>query len=209
MKNLSKITIYTLAWLIFAGFTHTRHVASNAELKVGDIAPDFNLKNIDGKYISPASFADAKGYIVIFTCNHCPFSVKYEDRIIELHKKYAPKGYPVIAINPNDAEKQPEDSYEEMQKRAKEKKFPFPYLHDETQQIAKAYGAMRTPHVFLLSKTSSGNVVAYIGAIDDNAHQPDKVKERYVENALNSLMQNKPVAQPFTKAIGCTIKWRD
>jgi peroxiredoxin len=179
-----------------------------SELKVGDIAPGFTLKNVDGKMVSPEQFADAKGFIVIFTCNHCPFSVKYEDRIIELHKKYAVKGFPVIAINPNDAEKQPEDSFEEMQKRAKEKKFPFPYLYDETQEIAKAYGAMRTPHVFLLTKTDRGNEVAYIGAIDDNAHAPGKVKEKYVEQAIEAILQAKPVPQTTTKAIGCTIKWK-
>ena len=121
--------------------------------EVGDIANDFSLKNIDGKMISLKDYNDAKGYIVVFTCNHCPYAKLYEQRIIDLHNKYASQGYPVIAINPNDPEKQPLDSYENMKKRAKEKEYPFAYLFDETQDIAKSFGASRTPHVYILKKT--------------------------------------------------------
>jgi peroxiredoxin len=174
-------------------------------LHIGDKAPDFNLKNIDGKMVSMASISNAKGYIVIFTCNHCPFSQAYEQRIIDLHKKYAPKGVPVIAINPNDAEKQPEDSYENMQKRAKEKKYPFVYLHDESQVVARNYGAARTPHVFLLDKDL---ITRYIGAIDDNHEDASAVKNKYLEVAINQMLAGKSISQPETKAIGCTIKWK-
>ncbi len=173
--------------------------------RVGDIARDFMLKNVDGKRVSLASMKKAKGYVVIFTCNHCPYAIAYEDRIIALHKKYAPQGFPVVAINPNDKDVQPADSYENMQKRAKEKGFPFVYLYDETQEIARAYGAKRTPHVFLLDKERR---VRYIGAIDDNHENPEEVKERYLENAIEALLAGKEVARTETKAIGCTIKWR-
>jgi len=173
--------------------------------RVGDVARDFNLKNVDGKMVSLAKIKKAKGYVVIFTCNHCPFAVAYEDRIIALHKKYAKKGFSVVAINPNDKDIQPADSYEKMQERAKQKGFPFVYLYDETQEIARAYGATRTPHVYLLDKDRR---VRYIGAIDDNHENPEEVKERYLENAIEALLAGKEVPRPETKAIGCTIKWR-
>src|SRR5690606_34894199 len=109
--------------------------------KIGDMATDFKLKNIDGKLVSLADYKDAKGYIVIFTCNHCPYAKAYEDRIVALDKKYKKLGFPVIAINPNNPGKQPEDSFENMKVRAKEKGFSFPYLIDEGQKIYPQYGA--------------------------------------------------------------------
>ncbi|MCW5924978.1 MAG: thioredoxin family protein [Saprospiraceae bacterium] len=172
---------------------------------VGDTARDFSLKNVDGKMVSLAGIKNAEGYIVIFTCNHCPYAKAYEDRIIALHNKYAPLGYPVVAINPNDKDVQPQDSYDKMKVRAKEKGFPFAYLYDETQEIAKAYGATRTPHVYLLDKD---RVVRYIGAIDDNSEEPTEVKERYLEDAIDALRGGSEVKVKETKAVGCTIKWR-
>jgi len=172
---------------------------------VGDTARDFNLKNVDGKMVSLEGMKKAKGYIVIFTCNHCPYSVAYEDRIIALHKKYAKLGYPVVAINPNDKDVQPADSFDNMKKRAKAKQFPFVYLYDETQEIAKAYGATRTPHIYLLDKDRK---VRYIGAIDDNHEDAAGVKEKFLENAIDALRSGKEIAKTETKAIGCTIKWR-
>lgn len=177
-------------------------------VKVGDKAPDFSLKNVDGKAVSLADYREAKGVIVIFTCNHCPYAKKYEDRIIELHKKLAPRGFPVVAINPNAPEIVPEDSYENMQKRAKQKNYPFPYLFDETQAVAKAYGATKTPHVFLLRREGDGFVVAYIGAIDDSPNDPKGAQKRYVEEAVEAIAAGKPVAIPETKAIGCSVKYR-
>lgn len=174
-------------------------------LHIGDTARDFNLKNVDGKMLSLASMKKAKGFIVVFTCNHCPYAKAYEDRLIALHKKYVKMGYPVVAINPNDKDVSPGDSYADMKKRAKSKKFPFVYLYDETQEIAKAYGATRTPHVYLLDKD---RVVRYIGAIDDNHEEAEAVKERYLESAIDALSEGKEVATKETKAIGCTIKWR-
>lgn len=174
--------------------------------KVGDIATDFSLKNVDNKKISLKDIKNAKGYIVVFTCNHCPYAVAYEDRIIALDKKYSKLGYPVVAINPNNPEKQKDDSFAKMQQRAKEKKFSFPYLLDEGQKIYPQYGATKTPHVYLLQKTAKGNVVKYIGAIDDNYEDAAAVKQKYVENAVDALLKNKEVSVKETKAIGCSIK---
>jgi peroxiredoxin len=143
---------------------------------------------------------------VIFTCNHCPYAVKYEDRIIALDKKYKDKGYPVIAINPNDPEVQPEDSFSNMKKRAAEKGFTFPYLFDESQEIYPQYGATKTPHVFLLEKVASDFIVRYIGAIDDNYKSASAVETYYVEDAVEALMAGEEPSVPSTKAIGCTIK---
>lgn len=177
-------------------------------LHIGELADDFKLKNVDDKMVSLADYKDAKGFIVVFTCNHCPFSVKYEDRIIALDKKYAKKGFPVIAINPNDAAQYPSDDFENMKKRAKEKKFTFPYLHDETQAVATGFGATKTPHVFVLQKESDGLVTKYIGTIDDNSDNAKAVKEKYVEAAVDALLAGKSVEVTETKAIGCSIKWK-
>lgn len=178
-------------------------------VKIGDKAPDFVLENIDGKKAALASFERAKGVILVFTCNHCPYSKMYEDRIIALHKAYAPKGWPVVAINPNDPAIEPEDSFEKMKERAKEKEFPFPYLFDATQKTALAYGARRTPHVFLLKNGKAGFTVEYIGAIDDNARDAKAVETRFVEKAVEALLEGKTPELTTTKAIGCTIKWRN
>jgi len=176
---------------------------------VGDVAPNFIVKNIDGRNVGLSSFQDVDGVILIFTCNHCPYSKLYEDRIIALHKEFAANGWPVLAVNPNDPAVEPEDSFEKMQQRAKEKEFPFPYAMDETQVVAKAYGARRTPHAFLLKKEKAGFRVVYIGAIDDNARDAKAVKTRFVAQAIEAIEAGRPVEPTFTKAIGCTIKWRE
>lgn len=202
MKNIKLFTIMLFfASLLFTG-------AGNGGYKPGDKARDFNLKNIDGKMISLADYKDAKGFIVIFSCNHCPYVKAYEQRMVELDKKFAPKGFPVIAINPNDPEAYPSDSYENMIKNAKEKGFTFPYLVDETQEIARAYGAQKTPHVYVLEKTKEGNIVRYIGAIDNNVESPEKVTKRYVEETVNALLAGKQVPVEETKAVGCSVKWK-
>ena len=184
-------------------------VADEKGYQVGDTATDFELKSVTGKMVSLRDYATAKGFIVTFTCNTCPYSKLYEDRLVQLHQKYAAKGYPVVAINPNDVNISPGDSFQEMQKRAKQKNFPFAYLQDESQEVAKRYGATRTPHVYVLTRTGSNDLkVAYIGAVDDNSGDPEKVQKRYIETALDHILAGKPVPQTSTKSIGCTIKWR-
>lgn len=189
-----------------AATTETENKGAAKGYAVGDIATDFSLKNIDGNMVSLADYGDAKGFIVIFTCNHCPYSVANEDRIVELDGKYKGKGYPVIAINPNNPETYPADSYENMIVRAKEKGFTFPYLLDEGQKIFPQYGATKTPHVYVLEKTAEGNRVAYIGAIDDNVKDASSAETRYVEDAVDALLAGKKPPVTETKAIGCSIK---
>lgn len=173
---------------------------------IGDVAEDFSLKNIDGKMVSMANFPDAKGFIVVFTCNHCPYAKAYEQRIIDLDKKYKSLGYPVIAINPNDPKIAKDDSYELMQERAKEKGFTFPYLLDEKQEVYPRFGATKTPHVYILQKMSGQLMVQYIGAIDDNYEDAEAVKYKFVENAVDALLNGQAPDPSFTKAIGCSIK---
>lgn len=173
--------------------------------QVGDIAEDFNLKNVDGEMISMASMADAKGYVVVFTCNHCPYSIAYEDRLIELDKKYKALGYPVIAINPNDPVVNPDDSYDKMIVRAEEKGFTFPYLFDDGQKVYPKYGATKTPHVYVVNKTEEGNKVAYIGAIDDS-EDAEAVTANYLSDALDALVKGEEPNPSFTKAFGCSVK---
>lgn len=192
--------------LLVATFIAAKKV-QNQGYKVGDKVKDFNLQNVDGQYVSIKGLKNSKGAIVIFTCNTCPYSKLYEDRIIALDKKYAPKGYPVLAINPNDAEKHPKDSFENMVKRAKEKSFPFPYLHDESQAVAKRFGATRTPHVYVVQKVGGDLKVAYIGAIDNNS-KGKNITDFYVDDAIKALLEGKDVPLNYTKAIGCTIKWK-
>jgi peroxiredoxin len=211
MNSLTKLiknkkTNFFILILFFA--VHITALAGNGYAP-GDKAADFSLKNTDGKIFSLSSMEKAKGFIIVFTCNHCPFSQAYEDRIISMNKKYASQGYPVIAINSNDPSIEPEDSYENMVKRSSEHQYNFPYLVDNTQEIAKKYGASRTPHIFVLSKQAKDLVVEYVGAIDDSAYEPDQVKTPYVELAVNDLLAGKKVGIPSTKAIGCSIKWKN
>ena len=196
----------SVAAIALVGFTADSTTAYGYD--IGDVATDFSLKNIDNQMVSLADYKDAKGYIVIFSCNTCPYVVAYEDRMIDLHNKYSKKGFPVIAINPNDPSISPGDSYKEMQVRAREKKFPFAYVFDEKQEVFRQYGATRTPHVYLLEKTAEGNVVRYIGAIDDNFKDASAVKEKFVENAVDALLKDTEINTKTTKAIGCTIKYQ-
>lgn len=176
--------------------------------KIGDTVNDFSLKNVDGKMVSLKDYPSAKGFIVIFTCNHCPFSIAYEQRIMDLDVKYRPLGYPLIAINPNDPAIVPDDSFENMVKVAKDKGYTFPYLIDETQETAKAFGALKTPHVFLLNKQKSKLVLEYMGAIDNNSDDGSKADKKYTEDALDALMAGKKPTVTETKAIGCGVKWK-
>jgi peroxiredoxin len=175
--------------------------------KIGDVAGDFKLKNVDGELVSLYDFKEAKqGAVIIFTCNHCPYAKAYEDRIIELNKKFKLSGYPVIAINPNDPELFPDDSFEKMVERSKEKGFTFSYLFDEKQEIYKMYGATRTPHIYLLNKDKGDFIVEYIGTIDDNYKDQTMVQKRYLANAVESLIRGEKPNPAETKAIGCAIK---
>lgn len=203
MGTLKTFFILTLAFII--GIIPNTDVNLSG-YEIGDLATDFSLPNIDGKMVSLADYKNAEGFLVIFTCNTCPYAVAYEDRIIALDNKFKEKGVPVIAINPNNPEVKAGDSFEAMKERAQEKGFTFPYLLDDGQKIFPQYGATRTPHVYLLEKTEDGNVVRYIGAIDDNYQDESQVKVKYVENAVDAMLSGQPIEPAMTKAIGCSIK---
>lgn len=201
MKTIKALFLVSL----FIGVAAFTSIAEKG-YKVGDKASDFTLKNVDGKMVSLSDYSSAKGFILIFTCNTCPYSVANEDRIIELDKMYKSKGYPVIAVNPNDPRAQKGEELSDMAKRAKEKGFTFPYLLDEGQKVYPVYGATRTPHVYILNKKGSDLIVEYIGAIDDSSRNPATVKEKYVEDALNAFLKGEKPSITYTKAIGCSIK---
>ena len=190
--------------LVMLGIT----ASAQTGYQIGSVAADFSLKNVDGKNVSLASYPAAKGYILVFTCNTCPVAKAYQDRVEALNKMYAPKGYPVIAINTNDPDASPGDSFAKMQERAKDKNFSYAYLEDPNHVYTKKYGAVRTPHVFVLQKTAQGNEVAYIGAIDNDQEEANAQRENYVQNAVNLLLQGKKPTVTSTKAIGCGIKWK-
>jgi len=193
-----------MAFMLISGIV----LAQTEGYKVGDVVKDFSLKNVNNKNVSLADYKDAKGYIVVFTCNTCPIAKAYQDRIAALNTTYIAKGYPVVAINPNDAEAVPDESFEKMQSLADEKKFSFPYLLDPDHIVTKQFGATRTPHVFILNKTDKGNVVEYIGAIDNDPEEANATKTEYVKNAVNELSLGKKPVISSTKAIGCSIKWK-
>jgi len=202
MQKLIKVSVIVLLVLVVSAFSTNKEKG----YEIGDMATDFKLENIDGKMVSLKDFTKAKGFIVVFTCNTCPYAVAYEDRIEALNKKYAQQGYPVVAIMPNNTDVKPGDKMEAMQQRAKDKGFTFPYLLDKGQEVYPQYGATKTPHIYILQKTSNGNEVKYIGAIDDNYQDASAVKEKYVENAVNALLQKNAIEVKKTKAIGCSIK---
>ncbi|PIA79492.1 redoxin [Gaetbulibacter sp. 4G1] len=205
MKTKIKLIATLIIVMCVSAFTITNSNSGDG-YKVGDLAEDFSLKNIDETMVSLSDYKDAKGFIITFTCNTCPYAVMYEDRIIALNEKYASKGYPVIAIMPNNTDVKPGDNFDAMKSRAKSKGFTFPYLIDEKQDVYPKYGATKTPHIFILQKTSKGNVVQYIGAIDDNYKDASAVNTKYVENAVDALLNGKKVEQTETRAIGCSIK---
>lgn len=184
----------------------TMSISLSAQLKPGDKAVNFTLKNVDSKMVSLFDYLDNKGVILVFTCNPCPFSKVYEERIIKIHNFYGPQGYPVIAINSNDETRSPDDTFEKMRQLAEEKEYPFPYLKD-TKEVFRSYGASRTPQIFLINKNNNGVFkVAFIGAIDNNAMDPKDVTERYLENAIAKLMKGEKPDPSEVKTVGCTIK---
>ncbi len=173
-------------------------------LEIGTPIVDFSLPGVDGKTWSPADFADKPVLVVAFWCNHCPYVRAYEERTIALAREYADR-VAFVAINANDAVKYPEDSFDNMKARAKEMAYPFPYLHDESQEVARAYGATRTPEFFVFD---AQRVLRYHGRLDDNWENPSEVKQHYLRDALNALLSNQEPPVTSTESVGCTIKWK-
>ncbi|QSE98004.1 thioredoxin family protein [Fulvivirga lutea] len=195
----SKLLLLSALVLFFAG-------APKAGYELGADVEDFTLKNVDGKEITLSEYGE-KGAIVIFDCNTCPYSKAYLERIKELDAMYAPKGYPVVAVNSNDPNKSPDDSFDKMVEYADENEYEHAYVYDADQSVAKAFGATNTPHVFIVQKNGEKLVLKYIGAIDNNTRDAEAADKKYVQDAVDALLEGKSPETAKTKAIGCTIKW--
>ena len=176
--------------------------------EVGDMVEPFTLKSVTGEMVGLNDYADEKGVILIFDCNTCPYSQAYRERIKELNRIYSDKGYPVVAINPNDPVKSPGDSFTAMVAYAKKHNYKHPYLQDTEQTVTRAFGATNTPHVFVLDNDNGNFRVAYIGAIDNNTRDASAADRHYVQDAVNALLNGNEPAEVKTKAIGCSIKWK-
>ncbi len=201
MKLINMLSLTTL--LLLQG------ISGWCGYKPGDTVADFSLLNVDGNMVSMQSYKEAKGFIVVFTCNHCPFAKLYQQRLNDMNTTYKALGYPVLAISSNDAEAVPEDNMSEMKKRAKEKHYNFPYLYDQSQSVARAFGAVKTPQAFVIQKVNNKWVLRYYGAIDDNGAEPEKIKNKFVTDAVDALLANKSIAVTNTKSVGCAIKWKE
>ncbi len=173
-------------------------------LKPGDQAIHFTLPGVDDKQHSLADYAGKEAVVVIFSCNHCPYVRAWEDRMVQIQAGYADQGVQLVAISANDARKYPDDSFPKMKERAREKGFNFPYLYDETQDIAHAYGAERTPEVFLFDKSQA---LRYHGAIDDNYDDPAAVRSHHLRQALDAVLAGQAPERAQTPPVGCTMKW--
>ncbi len=175
-------------------------------LELGESAPDFSLPGVDGKTYSLGDFKDAKTLIVVFSSNHCPFVIGSEDRMNALYADYAPKGVAMIAISSNETEKHPTDSFDHMVQRAKEKGFEFPYVWDESQDVALAYGALRTPHFYVFDEQRK---LRYTGRMDDNPKEAAKATTHELRDALDALLAGGEPPVTLTNPMGCNVKWRD
>lgn len=199
---------WSLAGLLVLMLTQSKVLAQVARgYNLGDAVADFRLKNVDGRMVSLADYKNQKGLIVVFTSNHCPFAKAYEDRLIALDRKFSSQGYAVLAIMSNDLTAYEDDSFENMKVRAREKAYTYAYTLDETQSTARAFGATRTPQVYVLKQTGGQFILEYVGAIDDSPQDVASVQRHYVDDAVSSLLVGRPVQSPITKPIGCAIKW--
>jgi peroxiredoxin len=174
-------------------------------LRPGDAAPPFSLPGTDGRTWTLADFEDRRLLLVTFWCNHCPYVQAWEGRMVDLGRRYGPRGVGFVLINANDAAAYPTDGFEAMVARAKAKQYPFPYLRDDSQEVAHAYGALVTPHPMLFDRDRR---LLYQGRIDDSHDHPERVRERYLERALDQALEGEAVRPPELPVVGCTVKWR-
>jgi len=174
-------------------------------LHAGDPAPDFELPGVDGKTYRLRDFSDRPLLLVVFWCNHCPYVQAWEGRMVEIGRRYLPKGVGIVLVNSNDARAYPEDRLESMVRRAAEKKYPFPYLYDESQAVAHAYGALVTPHPMLFGKDRT---LLFQGRIDNDHQHPEKANEPYLARALDQALAGTPVHPSELPVAGCTVKWK-
>lgn len=200
---LKKIAgLLTLCMGLFL-FMMAFRVNDNKVYSIGDTVEDFSLKNFDGKMVSLSGLSDAKGVIIVFTTNECPFDQAYEKRLISLDQKYRPDGFKLIAINPNNPTISTADNFMAIQARAEQKSFTFPFLFDESGSMRTRFGVIRSPHAFVLDASRK---IVYSGAIDDNVEETEKIKNKYVEDVITALKNGKSVLKPMTKPVGCAVK---
>ncbi len=174
-------------------------------LQIGQPAPDFDLPGVDGKRHCLADFADARLLVVFFTCNHCPYVVGSEDRIARLVETYTPRGAAWVGINSNETDNHPTDDFEHMKRRAAEVGIRYPYLRDESQDVAIAYGALRTPHFYVFD---ADRRLRYTGRLDDNPRDASKATTHELADALDALLAGNDPPVPLTNPIGCNVKWK-
>jgi len=181
---------------------------TTAYINIGHkVIKDFSLQNVDGTVFSLKDHPEAKGFMVVFTCNHCPFAKLYSARLNELNTKYKPQGIPLIAINSMDTLVYEEESFVQMKEKAKVDKFNFPYLYDAMQVVGKNFDAEHTPQAFIIWKENNGWIIKYSGAIDDNGEHPE-LATSYLANAVEDLLHNRSVVNPVTESFGCRIMYR-
>jgi peroxiredoxin len=201
MATIQKIAAFlTLSFCVVIAFAQDKNIQKQVL--------DFNLPCVQGGAVSLKNYPNAKGFIIVFTCNHCPFARMYADRLNALHQKFSGQNVPLLAISSTDTLQYEEDTYFKMAKRAKDAKYQYPYLYDGKQVVAKNFGADKTPHAFVIWKEGEKWVVRYNGAIDDNGGVPAEVSKPYVANAVEALLAGRPVEVPETKSIGCQIQYR-
>ncbi len=175
-------------------------------MELGTMAPDFSLPGTDGQLWRRDDAKGTRGTLIVFTCNHCPYAKAVEDRLIAIGRDYQPRGIGIVLINSNDAENYPEDSFDKMKERAAARNYPFPYLFDESQDVARAYHAACTPDPFLFDRHLR---LYYRGRIDDNWQEPDKVRRHDLRDALDLLLADKPAPVEQLPSMGCNIKWKE
>lgn len=200
MKKSSLLFLFALLMLSFS--KEERYVSM-----IGKVIPDFSLKNVDETIFNTADYPENRGFIVIFTCNHCPFAKLYSDRFNELDLKYHRAGIPLIAINSMDSTLYEDETFVQMKAKSANDHFHFPYLHDDKQNVLKLFHATHTPQAFVIWRENNQWIVKYSGAIDDNGEHPEIAKS-YIIKAVDELLQSKTVSEPETKAFGCKIYYR-
>jgi peroxiredoxin len=205
-RRIIGVVIALNFWVL--GLSQIRSASDSVINKQFHIVQPFSLKSVSGEFVGMSTYPEAKGMIVVFTCNHCPFAKLYPERMNELHRKYAAKGIPLLAISSTDTVLFEEDGFAEMQKVAQQQGFVFPYLFDAEQTVVQDFGAQKTPHAFLLARSEEGWKIVYSGSIDDNGADPSAVKHKYVEDAVRAVLKHKKVKVAHTSSIGCFIHIR-
>ena len=201
--------IFPRRWLAGCGLAGLALVGFRPETStVGSPVADFRLRGVNNQAVSLADFKGAKGFIVVFTCNHCPFAKLYTARLNALSRKYQPLGVPLLAINSMDTVVYADESFRDMQRRAQTEKFAFPYLHDARQVVGRNFRAEHTPQTYVIWREDRQWKIKYSGAVDDNGVVPTQVKNPYVARAVDELLAGQPVATPQTDSFGCAIFFR-